>query len=38
MRELEQEQFRQFCKLHNIGPNNNEHTTNGIEDTNKESS
>ncbi|CAF0737676.1 unnamed protein product [Rotaria sp. Silwood1] len=37
MRELEQEQFRQFCKLHSIGTNNHEHTINSNEDTNKNS-
>ncbi|CAF4829996.1 unnamed protein product, partial [Rotaria sp. Silwood2] len=37
MRELEQEQFRQFCKLHSIGTNNHEHTVNSNEDANKDS-
>ncbi len=35
MRNLEQERFRQFCKLYNTGTDN---TVNNNEDTNKQSS
>jgi hypothetical protein len=35
MRELEQEQFHQFCKLRGTGTNNHENTFNNNEDTNK---
>ncbi|CAF5206798.1 unnamed protein product, partial [Rotaria magnacalcarata] len=36
MRELEQEQFHEFCKSHNIGTNNSEVTVNSNEDTKKD--
>ncbi|CAF3374742.1 unnamed protein product [Rotaria socialis] len=36
MRELEQEQFHEFCKSHNIGTNNSEVTVNSNEDIKKD--
>jgi hypothetical protein len=36
MRELEQEQFRQFCQAHAISTQNHESTINNNEDANKE--
>jgi hypothetical protein len=38
MRELEQDQFRQFCKLRGIGTDNRERTVISNEGTNKEPS
>lgn len=39
MRELEQEQFREFCKSHNIGVNNSEIVVeNNNEETNNDPS